>query len=301
MRRDLERRQAPAHVGPQRLRRDAGLRAHPDDRRDLLAEHRVRDTEHRRVLDVRVVVQDGLDLHAVHVLAAPDHQVLDPVHDGHPPVPDHGEIARTEPAAGERPGRRLLVAPVAADQGLAAQPQLARLPVGERLARRPGDPDLGDRRRGADGIRMRAVRGAEGGQHPAAGLGQPVAVARLDALAVPGREPGDQVRRGRRATCVQPLQALQAVARAVRLREQLERGGRDARVVGDRVPADQPQGLAGVPLLHQDEGAARRHRRVQAGERGDMEERERHQGDRRGPGPGGPRGPAPRRPPGSAG
>ena len=48
---------------------------------DLLAEDRVRNADDGRVGDRRVFVEDGLDLHAVDVLASSDEHVLGPVHD----------------------------------------------------------------------------------------------------------------------------------------------------------------------------------------------------------------------------
>ena len=57
----------------------AGRELH--DRADLLAEHVVRDADDGGVGDRRVLEQRGLDLDAVHVLAAADDHVLGPVDD----------------------------------------------------------------------------------------------------------------------------------------------------------------------------------------------------------------------------
>ena len=85
-----------------------------DDRADLLAEHVVRDADHRGVDDRRVLEQRGLDLDAVHVLAAADDHVLGPVDDEDEAlVVDAGDVAGVQPAVGEGRGRRLGLVPVA--------------------------------------------------------------------------------------------------------------------------------------------------------------------------------------------
>ena len=72
------------------------------DRADLLAQDVVGDADHGGVGHRRVLVQDGLDLDAVHVLAAADDHVLGPVDDvDEALVVEPGDVARVEPAVGE--------------------------------------------------------------------------------------------------------------------------------------------------------------------------------------------------------
>ena len=67
---------------------------------DLLAEVGVRDADHRRLGDGRVLVEHLLDLPRVDVVAAPDDQVLLPVDDVVVAVVVHpGQVAGAEPAA----------------------------------------------------------------------------------------------------------------------------------------------------------------------------------------------------------
>ena len=60
---------------------DAGTRHQRDHGADLLAEDVVRHADDRGVDDIRVLEQHGLDLGAVDVLAAADHDVLGAVED----------------------------------------------------------------------------------------------------------------------------------------------------------------------------------------------------------------------------
>lgn len=268
---------------PQLVQGDRGPGAQLHHGRDLLPQHRVRYAQHGGVGDLRVVVQDPLHLDAVHVLAAADDHVLEPVDDADPPLTHGREIAGPEPAVLERGGGGGRIVPVAAYQRLPAQPQLTDLALGQRLTDGSGDPHLGRGRRPPHAARVLPVAGTEVGEHATAGLGEPVAVARLDPLSVTRRQPRHEIGRCGGPAGAEMRQRLQLRPGPLGRVEQLEGSGRHARVVRDAVPLDELEGLLGVPLPHQYERPADRHHRVQRGERGHMEERERLQDDGRGP------------------
>ena len=82
--------------------------------------------EDRRLVHVGVLVEDGLDLGAVHVLAGAQHHVLGAVlHVDEALVVDAADVAAAQPAVDDRLGGRLGLVPVAADQVGAAEPELA--------------------------------------------------------------------------------------------------------------------------------------------------------------------------------
>ena len=97
-----------------------------DDGGDVLAPHRIGQTDDRRLRDRRMGVQHLFDLAAVHVLAAGDDHVLHPVDDVEEALlVTAGHVAGVEPAALERLGGALLVAEVALQHLLAADHDLA--------------------------------------------------------------------------------------------------------------------------------------------------------------------------------
>ena len=95
---------------------------------DLLAELRVGDAEHLHVDDLRMAVEELLDLARIDVLAAADHHVLDAADDGAIAlVVDGREVAGVHPAgAVDRLRGALVVVPVAEHHRIAARAQLAR-------------------------------------------------------------------------------------------------------------------------------------------------------------------------------
>ena len=83
----------------------------------LLAEPLVGHAEHGRLVHVGVLVDGGLDLGAVHVLAAAQDHVLDPVLDvDEALVVEAAEVAGAQPAVDDRLGGGLGPVPVAADE-----------------------------------------------------------------------------------------------------------------------------------------------------------------------------------------
>ena len=102
------------------------------------ADHR--DVEHRRVLEQR-----GLDLGAVHVLAAADDHVLDAVDDvDEALVVEPGHVAACGTSRRRTPPGRLRLVPVALDDVRALDPELADLADGSVVA--VGVDDLRRRR-----------------------------------------------------------------------------------------------------------------------------------------------------------
>src|SRR5579859_5089051 len=75
----LVRRKPLAAVGDDLGRAQLGTWPQDDDRHDLLAEALVWLADHGSLEDVRVGVEDLLDLARVDVVPTPDHQVLGPV------------------------------------------------------------------------------------------------------------------------------------------------------------------------------------------------------------------------------
>src|SRR4051812_30956827 len=120
--RDLERGEASADVVLHVGLRERRAVAHADDGTDLLAETIVRDADDRGLGDVGVLVERGFDLGRVDVLATADDDVLDAVDDEQVAVlVDAADVARVEPAVGERLGRRLVETEVAAHDGRSLQ------------------------------------------------------------------------------------------------------------------------------------------------------------------------------------
>ena len=113
-----------------------GAREH-DERDADLAPALVGHADDRGVGDRRVLVQHGLDLGRVDVLAAGDDQLLQPAAD---PVVALvvalGDVAGQQPAVAERGRGRLVVAPVAGEDVRAAHEQLAL--AGRGRTRRTG-------------------------------------------------------------------------------------------------------------------------------------------------------------------
>ena len=109
--------------------------ARHDDRADALAHHPFLDPDDGDVGDGGVLVEHRLHLHAVDVLAAADHDVLQPVDDVQEPLGvDVADVAGVEPSVAERRLRRDLVVPVARHDLRRAHADLADLPHAERLA-----------------------------------------------------------------------------------------------------------------------------------------------------------------------
>ena len=123
------------------------------DRADLLAQHLVGDADDRGVVHRRVLVERGLDLDAVHVLAAADDHVLGPVDDvDEALVVEPGHVAGVEPAVGEAGrGLRRLVE-VALHDVRALDPELADLTDRQRGAVGVDDLHVADRHRHADAV-----------------------------------------------------------------------------------------------------------------------------------------------------
>ena len=108
----------------------AGARLQRHSGADLLAQIRMRDADHGHLGDGRVLVQHLLDLPRVHVVAAPDDQVLLPVDDVVVAVGVHpGHVAGAEPSVGDRLGGGLGLVPVALHHVVAADGDLADLPA----------------------------------------------------------------------------------------------------------------------------------------------------------------------------
>ena len=144
---------------PQLLFGRRRARGQVDDGADLLAEHVVGDADRRRVGHGRVLEQGGFDLDAVDVLAAADDHVLGPVDDvDEALVVDAGDVARVQPAVGDRRRRRLRLVPVALDDVGTLDPQLADLARRQQAGRRGRRPAR--RRPGPARRRCRACAGS---------------------------------------------------------------------------------------------------------------------------------------------
>src|SRR5690606_18097178 len=109
--------------------------------------------EHRRLEDVGVLVEGGLDLDGCDVLATPYDLVLGPVDDVQEAVGVHPtQVPGSQPPVGERLGRGLRAPPVAGHDGRSAHPDLPGLTDGHvaagavddaDVAHRDGDPHAG--------------------------------------------------------------------------------------------------------------------------------------------------------------
>src|SRR2546421_2335543 len=117
-----------------------GPRPNLDPGHDLLAEAGVRHADHLDVADVRMAVQELLDLPGVDVLPTPDDHVLDATHDADVAVAVHrGHVAGVHPPflVDDLVGA-LAVVPVADHHRVAASEQFARgvareCPGGDRV------------------------------------------------------------------------------------------------------------------------------------------------------------------------
>ena len=112
----------------------AGTVARDDEAHDPLAVLGIGRPDRRRVPDGRVAVQHLVDLAGHDVLAAADDDVLLAIGDVHVAVGvDVADVARVEPAVGERRGGLLRPLLVAGHHVLAAQADLARGADADRL------------------------------------------------------------------------------------------------------------------------------------------------------------------------
>src|SRR5205807_7869159 len=95
---------------------------------ELLAVARVGDADDLNVLDLRVAVEELLDLARIDVLAAADHHVLDPADDVAIALRvDRREVAGVHPARRvDRLARLLRVVPIAEHDRVAAGQEFAR-------------------------------------------------------------------------------------------------------------------------------------------------------------------------------
>src|SRR5437667_12731211 len=102
---------------------------------ELLAVFRVRHAEHLDILDLRMPVQELLDPARIHVLAAPDHHVLDAADDAAIALlVDRREVAGVHPARRiDGVARPLIVVPIAEHDRVAARAQLAGLAARNHL------------------------------------------------------------------------------------------------------------------------------------------------------------------------
>src|SRR5262249_26876225 len=109
------------------LRRQILARANPDPGAQLLAIAVVGDAEDLHVLDLRMTIEEFLDLARIEVLAAADHHVLDAADDvAIALVVDGGEVAGVHPALGiEHVAGLLRLVPIAEHDAVAAGAELA--------------------------------------------------------------------------------------------------------------------------------------------------------------------------------
>ena len=259
------------------------LRTEPHHRRHRFAVARVGHPDDRGFGDGGVLVERGLDLGGVHVLAAADDDVLQAVDDVQVSVlvePAH--VAGSEPAVvGQRGRGRLGVVEVAAEHGRAPQPDLAGLAGRHRLAVRAGDPHLHDRRDGrAHAVGTAHVVGARVGDGGARRLGEAVAVGRRGAVSElivdAAHELGRHQRRARRDAG----QRLQRATLPAGLVQQLQhRRGHPGDGV-DPLPVDEVERLAGVPPVEEHQlAAAHRVRQQERVEAAHVKQREGEQRD----------------------
>src|SRR5215210_5923610 len=135
--RDLVAGDLAVAVPGDRVAVDRGVAARDDPGHQLLAVALVGDADDLHVGDVRVAVEELLDLARIEVLAAADDHVLDAPDD--PQVAllvHHRKVARVHPArAVEHLVRLLGLVPVPEHHGVAARAQLARLLALDDVAR----------------------------------------------------------------------------------------------------------------------------------------------------------------------
>ncbi len=114
-----------------------------DERHRLLAEHRVRLADDRGFQHRRVTVERVLDLLGVDVLAAPDDEVLDPVHQRQIPVlVEPADVTGVQPAAAQYLGRLARPAEVPAHHVRPAHDHLTGLAGRQQLVLAVHDPDV---------------------------------------------------------------------------------------------------------------------------------------------------------------
>ena len=284
---DLVAGEVAGAVGAQVLGRQLAALAQHHGGGHVLAQPHVRHAEHAALGDRRMVVHGGLDLGAIDVLATAQHHVLLAVDDEDEAVGvDLGDVAGVEPAVGDRFRGGLGAVQVALDHRGAAHPELADLALRDLVAVVVDALGLEGRHRRADAGRLVDEEvAAHRGDDPA-GLGHAVAGVgpRGGDLGV---DLGDQVRLQRRAAAAQAHQAGGVARGEVRVQQHLAAHHRHARHRGDALALDQLQRLAGVPLVHQHEHAARGGDRIGAAVvGGDVEERRGQQRDRDGRGVG---------------
>ena len=163
---------------PQLLqRRRVGPVAWHHHRQADLAHDRIGASQHRGLQHPGMRLQDALDLHRVHVVAAPYEHLAGA--SGQPvqaPVVDRGQVAGSQPAVDEGLLAGGGVTPVARHHRGRAQPELAGLPGRERGAARVADLGLDPVAGPADRMAGLVIVGVEGGgQADAPGLGGGVA------------------------------------------------------------------------------------------------------------------------------
>ena len=191
--------------------------------------------------DVGVLVERGLDLGRVDVLAAADDHVLEAVDDVEVAVVvEPADVAGVEPAVGEGVGGRLGRGRSSRATTVGPFSQISPTsPVGNGVAVGVGDADLDHRRdRLADALGLGDVGRAEVGDGRAGGLGQPVAVARRGPrreLLVDAADELGRHERGARGDAGERRRARCPCLR--RHLEQLEHRGRHAGDGGDAARA----------------------------------------------------------------
>src|SRR5262249_39663161 len=146
-------------------------------------------------------------------------------------------------------GSGLGLAPVAAEEVRAPEPDLADLPGRDVAPVLADDADLQDRDRAPRAARLAHVVVARALRAVAVGLGHAVADVRPPA----GEAPGDalhQVRGRGRAAAAHVLEARGVAAREVGRLEQVPDHRRDADEVRDALALDQLQGPLRAPAVH---------------------------------------------------
>ena len=125
------------------LRPGAAAGPQCDERHRLLAEHRVRLADDRGLKHRRVTVEHVLDLLGVDVLAAPDDEVLDPVHQRQVPIlVEPADVAGVQPAAAQYLGRLAGPAEVPAHHVRPAHDHLTGLAGRQQPVLAVDDPDV---------------------------------------------------------------------------------------------------------------------------------------------------------------
>ena len=241
---------------------------------DGLAQPLVLDTEHGGLGDVGVLVDGGLDLGAVHVLATTQDHVLGSVDDVHEAVfVDIDDVAGAEVAVDDRLGRGLRAVEVALHNRRALHTELATLTVGH------GVPVLVDHlvvegRHNAPGRgRLEVEEDVADGGDDAVGLREAVAGRGLhrplrlaDLLDEVGLQGG--------ATTTHRTKRTGVAGLPVGVKEQLTAHRGHTGEGRDLLALDQLKGPTRVPLVHQHElGTEERERMQHTVVGGDVEQR----------------------------